>query len=251
MTLIETQLYGGPDGIPAAFGVRLLGAAADDAVFLDVTSLKPGDRWKDEIESAVRNAAVFVLCWCCESQQSAFVAHEIETALIDSVKRLVPVLFCGTPLPEPLSDRQWIDLRGKVVHFCNDSAHPRKSKRIESVANLVSEMISVLTRLLLPTLSRRSIYLMFSLICCALATVLIVRGLQAGYQSVVVGGIAFLIVILLIVLIAKVVAHVQSYRTFVGSRGHEYTVADEIAHIATAYFTSLAENGTQDAGTRT
>ena len=45
----------------------LLGAAANDAVFFDVTSLKPGDVWEDKIFVAVKEAPVFVVCWCCES----------------------------------------------------------------------------------------------------------------------------------------------------------------------------------------
>jgi hypothetical protein len=60
----------------------LLGAAANDAVFLDVTSIKPGEVWKSEIETALREAPVFVLCWCCESQNSSVVAWEIATAML-------------------------------------------------------------------------------------------------------------------------------------------------------------------------
>jgi hypothetical protein len=97
----------------------LLGAAADDAVFLDVTSIKPGEIWKTEIEKAVREASVFILCWCCESEKSSFIAYEIQAALSAGEKRLVPVLFCSTPLPATLADRQWIDLRERVVHLCN------------------------------------------------------------------------------------------------------------------------------------
>jgi len=59
----------------------LLGAAARDAVFLDVNSIKPGDRWKQEIDSALQDAAVFILCWCCQSQASDFVGYEIRMAI--------------------------------------------------------------------------------------------------------------------------------------------------------------------------
>jgi hypothetical protein len=97
----------------------LLGAAADEAVFLDVSSIKPGDFWKSEIEGAVRNASVFILCWCCQSKRSDFVAYEIKTALEAGGKRLVPVLLCSTPLPPSLADRQWIDLQGRIVHACD------------------------------------------------------------------------------------------------------------------------------------
>jgi len=97
----------------------LLGAAADDAVFVDVTSIQPGSLWKGEIENAIRDSPVFVLCWCCNSAASEFIQHEIDMALKGGEKRLVPVLFCSTPLPPLLASRQWIDLRGRVVHACN------------------------------------------------------------------------------------------------------------------------------------
>jgi hypothetical protein len=96
----------------------LLGAAADDAVFLDLESIKPGDLWKNDIENAVRASSVFILCWCCQSKTSEFVHYEIEIALERAEKRLVPVLFCSTPLPQTLTDRQWVDLRGRVIHSC-------------------------------------------------------------------------------------------------------------------------------------
>lgn len=96
----------------------LLGAAAPDAVFLDVTSLKPGDLWDKQIMNAVKEASVFVICWCCESDRSTFIAKEISAALAEGDKKLVPVLFCSTPLPPSLADRQWIDLRGQVTHVC-------------------------------------------------------------------------------------------------------------------------------------
>lgn len=97
----------------------LLGAAAEQAVFLDVNSLRPGDFWKTGIETAVRDCSVFILCWCCDSAQSEFVKHEIDLALEGSEKNLVPVLFCSVPLPSSLADRQWVDLRGRVVHSCS------------------------------------------------------------------------------------------------------------------------------------
>ncbi len=102
----------------------LLGVASDDAVFLDVSSLKPGDLWEEKIIGAVKEASVFVLCWCCQSQESTFVAKEIDAALAAGKKRLVPVLFCSTKLPDNMADRQWIDLRGRIVHVCNHPADP-------------------------------------------------------------------------------------------------------------------------------
>lgn len=98
---------------------QLLGAAADDAIFLDIESIRPGDLWKSEIQHAVRASSVFILCWCCQSERSEFVQHEIAMALEGEEKRVVPVLFCSTPLPKLLKTRQWVDLRGRIVHSCS------------------------------------------------------------------------------------------------------------------------------------
>jgi hypothetical protein len=106
----------------------LPGAAANDAVFFDVTSLKAGDLWEEAIFTAVKEASVFVVCWCCESQKSSFVAREISAALSEGNKKLIPVLFCSTPLPPHLANRQWTDLRGKVMHECPEP-HPKKEER--------------------------------------------------------------------------------------------------------------------------
>jgi TIR domain len=97
----------------------LLGVASSGVVFMDVASLAPGDHWEKEIIEAVEQASVFVLCWCCECEKSHFVAKEIGTALSDPAKKLVPVLLCSTALPAGLSQRQWLDLRGQIVHRCD------------------------------------------------------------------------------------------------------------------------------------
>jgi hypothetical protein len=96
----------------------MLGVAANDAVFLDVTTIQPGALWEQEIIGAIKQSSVFVLCWCCECEHSSFIAREISTALKQGNKRMVPVLFCSTPLPPTMADRQWINLTGQVVHHC-------------------------------------------------------------------------------------------------------------------------------------
>jgi hypothetical protein len=115
----------------------LLGIAADRVVFLDVTSLQPGDEWETEIINAVRESSVFVLCWCCESQKSEFVAREISTALLDPHKRMVPVLFCSIHLPEALAKRQWIDLSGRILHECGGTHAQTVAKEAPSAAEVL------------------------------------------------------------------------------------------------------------------
>jgi hypothetical protein len=111
----------------------IIGVGADDSVFLDVTSLKPGDLWEEKVIGAVKESSVFVLCWCCESENSVFIAKEISTALSEGGKRLVPVLLCSTPLPAAMADRQWIDLRETILHKC-PHPHPKKEQQKPSPA---------------------------------------------------------------------------------------------------------------------
>lgn len=102
----------------------ILGIATDEAIFLDVASIKPGDRWQDDIDGALQEASVFIFCWCCQAQKSLPIGHEIAMALQGTGKRLVPVLLCPAPLPPALAAYQWIDLQGAVKHECEHSAAP-------------------------------------------------------------------------------------------------------------------------------
>jgi len=52
-----------------------------DTVFFDASSLQPGDDWCEKIETAIHESTIFVLCWCCGSRASEFVAHEMNLAL--------------------------------------------------------------------------------------------------------------------------------------------------------------------------
>jgi hypothetical protein len=115
----------------------ILGVPGNDAVFMDVEQLKPGDLWSKEIIGAVRASSVFVICWCCQSKGSEYVTKEISAALTDKNKKLVPVLFCSTKLPSSLSKRQWIDLRGKVVHKCNHNDGSDDLISLESLETVV------------------------------------------------------------------------------------------------------------------
>jgi TIR domain-containing protein len=124
----------------------LLGIASDDAVFLDVEQLNPGDLWETKIADAIRESSVFVICWCCECQKSAFVIKEVRLALKDPKKKVVPVLFCTTELPHSVGGRQWIDLRGRVVHTCN-AAHLKEGPAFVGGVNEVGRAITLPPRI--------------------------------------------------------------------------------------------------------
>jgi TIR domain-containing protein len=79
--------------------------------------LKPGDRWAQTIDSAVKRSNIFVLFWCCDTSQSKEVAREIASAL-RLKKKIVPVKLCSAPVPHPIGEWQWIDLRSNIHHAC-------------------------------------------------------------------------------------------------------------------------------------
>jgi hypothetical protein len=118
----------------------VINAVSGDTLFIDVEQLRPGDLWEKKIVGAIRQSSVFILCWCCECRKSTFVAKEIALALEDKEKKIVPVLLCYSPLPEKLSERQWVDLRKEVAHKCDghsyyidgieaSAARPKREKR--------------------------------------------------------------------------------------------------------------------------
>jgi hypothetical protein len=80
------------------------------SVFLDKTSIRPGTKWRDEIENAVRGSDLIALFWCIHSLQSEDVKWEYTLALSEA-KNIMPILLDSTPLPDVLSPFQWVDLR--------------------------------------------------------------------------------------------------------------------------------------------
>jgi hypothetical protein len=119
----------------------LLGLSAEDAVFLDIEQLKPGVLWEKTIVKAIEQSSVFVICWCCESKKSSFVAREIKLALADRKRKIVPVLFCSAKLPHQVSKSQWIDLRGRVVHTCCNIEQHLLPAHVEKPSAVVPDAI--------------------------------------------------------------------------------------------------------------
>jgi hypothetical protein len=232
----------------------LLGAAANDAVFFDVTSLKAGDPWETEIFTAVKQASVFVLCWCCESERSSFVAREISAALSEGNKRLVPVLFCSTPLPPHLANRQWTDLRGKVIHEC-PTPHPKQEEKKPVDYTTIftprvpgGEVDEALDKKLkaspkLPPMQTQTISksLLFSVV--AIVTVLCTLLLAFMFSSVFISYIRlFYVVVYVIVGLLSIVAIFSIFNSTKGTLSHRtghLQEADTIASQARAYFEGL------------
>jgi TIR domain/Tetratricopeptide repeat len=106
----------------------------DDIVFRDVDDLKPGMRWRREIDAALRGAGIVLVLigpqWFAARQRRRLadpkdvLRQEIATALRSPRRKVVPVLLGGASLPDadalprplrplcdwqacPLRDRQW------------------------------------------------------------------------------------------------------------------------------------------------
>lgn len=89
--------------------VKLL-RGMEEAVFIDSVSLKPGDRWREQLDSSLASARLVYVFWCHHSKASREVQREYQSAI--AVRKLIiPVLFDSTPLPQSLADFQWVDCR--------------------------------------------------------------------------------------------------------------------------------------------
>lgn len=84
--------------------------------WMDTQDILPGERWKDSIERAQKQADFFVVCLSKESaNKRGFLQREIKKALdlgiekLDSDIYLIPVRLEECEVPENLSDYQWLD----------------------------------------------------------------------------------------------------------------------------------------------
>lgn len=92
--------------------VQLLGLlrAIDVSIFRDEQSIKPGRKWRVEINVALEHCQTILVFWCRHAAQSSEVRSEYERA-ISLGKRVVPVLIDSTALPSDLGQYQGVDLR--------------------------------------------------------------------------------------------------------------------------------------------
>ena len=82
----------------------------NEQVFQDFDSLPPGKKWREEINQAIGDATLFILFWCNHSKNSTEVETEYLLAY-EQEKDILPVLLDKTPLPDKLSEFQWIDFQ--------------------------------------------------------------------------------------------------------------------------------------------
>jgi hypothetical protein len=80
--------------------------------WMDVENLRPGDRWKDAIETALANAHALIFCISPLSVESAWTSVELKAALRSRLK-IVPVMVRQVDLqllPPSIREQQVLDM---------------------------------------------------------------------------------------------------------------------------------------------
>ncbi|MEO8038736.1 MAG: toll/interleukin-1 receptor domain-containing protein [Betaproteobacteria bacterium] len=99
----------------AIAGIPSLEGKYWEVVFQDTDGIPPGALWKEHIDDAIADAQRMFVFWCTHSSRSGQVRREYELAL-RLEKGVVPVLLDDTPLAEPLSPINGVDLRELRTH---------------------------------------------------------------------------------------------------------------------------------------
>lgn len=130
--------YSSKDRTEALKRVQGLRAAGLDA-FVDVLTLRPGDRWNDEIFSAIDESDLFVLIWSSNARESKWVRREVRYAVRRFKQRrspdFHPIPIEGPPIPSvPRSLRcyHFNDVLLQIIHLAEttereleDVVHPK------------------------------------------------------------------------------------------------------------------------------
>jgi hypothetical protein len=87
--------------------------ATRDMVFHDVDTIRPGKRWRAQLDEALVDTNLLVVFWCRHAAGSKYVREEYEAAMAKG-KDVLPLLIDDTPLPPSLADFQCIDFRTSI-----------------------------------------------------------------------------------------------------------------------------------------
>src|SRR6185369_12255049 len=101
-------------------------------VFRDADTIRPGKKWRTEIDAAIQQADIVVVFWCRHSRNSPEVTNEYEQAL-SLRKDVLPVLLDDSQLPPQLSDFQFIDFQEVVGPDHAPTAMPAPLRRARTV----------------------------------------------------------------------------------------------------------------------
>lgn len=95
--------------------IQLIRATKKDSVFQDFSSIRPGQKWADEIMKALERCRTVLVFWCVHSAASDWVRQEYEAGIRGN-KEIIPILLDDTEVPDPLRVYQWIDFRRDEPH---------------------------------------------------------------------------------------------------------------------------------------
>ena len=95
--------------------VQLIRTLKKDSVFQDFLSIRPGEKWADEIMEALKHCQTVLVFWCEHSAASDWVRQEYEAG-IGANKEVIPILLDNTAVPALLREYQWLDFRRDEPH---------------------------------------------------------------------------------------------------------------------------------------
>jgi hypothetical protein len=90
--------------------------AMKELTFHDIDSIQAGNRRQPQIDKALKQSTIIVVFWCVHASRSNQVKRDYQLA-INIDKDVIPVLLDATPLPDALSDYQWVDLHERKIAF--------------------------------------------------------------------------------------------------------------------------------------
>jgi hypothetical protein len=124
----------------------------------------PGDPWSMLIDNAITVCRHFFVLWCCDAAESDYVHKEIAAAKAHG-KPVVAHRLCLYPVPECLSDRQWVDCIDYTHRCHHERAEPGRTsyhyyafgggEDRESAHNLGDDLLS---DLIAEVYARRCVY---------------------------------------------------------------------------------------------
>jgi hypothetical protein len=80
----------------------------------DFNVIKPGDKWKEEIDNNIRESLALILVVSPDSKASEYVTYEWAFALGRGLK-IIPVMIRDTPIHPRLEEFQYLDFRNQRV----------------------------------------------------------------------------------------------------------------------------------------
>jgi len=113
-------------------------------VFRDADTIRPGKRWRPEIDAAIQQADIVVVFWCRHSKNSPEVTNEYERAL-SLRKDVLPVLLDDSRLPPQLSDFHFIDFQDVVGPDHEQTAMPAPLRRARAAPAFAALALAGLT----------------------------------------------------------------------------------------------------------